>query len=318
MTPRKYTELVHPNRKYDAYITEMNAALEQKFQDILPFIHRGGAVYDDGCGDGSLLRRIAGYMHPRWDGCRFVGVDGSREMLRRAAEAESPQSYHNKGMDLTLFCGNVQGYSLDGRRDHHADFVVSSSVMHEIWSYGSQEESVRLYLSDKFNQLRRGGRLIIRDVVGPENNDEAVRLILNNHNGVDLGDRCKNPALLSTHGLFRLFLRSFKPDGRLVEYKTTDVNTYELRLQDAAEFILKLPYTDQWWAEIREEFCFWSFSKWCTVFADEGFKLLPGSRQYTNTWRVDNHFAGRFTLTDLHGEPLAYPPTNMVLVGEKR
>ena len=307
--------IYHPTRNYDAYVYEMNAALDQKFEDIKPFLNQGGVIFDDGCGDGSLLRRVAHYLADNWHEVRAVGVDGSREMIRRAMNREPVVT--NDGLLVSTYFvrGHIQGYSLN-MPEYKANTVIASSVLHEVWSYGAQEESVQLYLQDKFDQLKPGGRLIIRDVVGPEEPDNLVRMRCNTENG---NDRQQNPALLSTHGLFELFLKTFKRDGYAVKARPSHpCGKWDLRLQDAAEFILKLPYTDQWFAEMREEFCFWSFSRWCRELADAGFKIVGGSKYYTNEWRITNHFEDRVQLFDLSGDPLPYPPTNMVLVGEKR
>ena len=96
------------------------------------------------------------------------------------------------------------------------------------------------------------------------------------------------------------------------------------RYRDAAEFLSKKDYADNWMSEMNEEFCFWSFSRWKQVLAETGFHVQenpnqPGqaSRAYTNPWIIDQRYRAKVELLDLNESPLPWPPTNMVLVAEK-
>ena len=98
------------------------------------------------------------------------------------------------------------------------DTTICNSTLHELWSYAAQEKTVRAYLAEKFRQLRAGGRLIIRDVVGPEKGDEIVFLYCADNDGGDLsGDNWKpleNRAPewlreLSTRSRFFVFAHDF-------------------------------------------------------------------------------------------------------------
>jgi hypothetical protein len=98
-------------------------------------------------------------------------------------------------------------------------------------------------------------------------------------------------------------------------------------LKNAAEFITKKDYFDNWKSELQEEFAFWSFSEWKKALQDAGFQVkenpnLPeqGSRAYINPWMVEHRFAGKVELYDLTSQGMRkrdYPVTNMVLVADK-
>lgn len=83
------------------------------------------------------------------------------------------------------------------------------------------------------------------------------------------------------------------------------------------EFISKMEYTDNWASEMHEEFCFWSLTDWLRELNEAGLSPHPSSHAYVNTWRVEHRFAGHVRLADVDGIALAFPVTNMVLVGEK-
>jgi hypothetical protein len=99
---------------------------------------------------------------------------------------------------------------------------------------------------------------------------------------------------------------------------------FVVRLRSAVEFLSRKDYVDNWQSELNEEFCFWSFPEWKQVLAETGFQVLENSneagktsRVYANPWIVANRYENHARLFTQKGEALPWPPTNMVLVGEK-
>jgi hypothetical protein len=132
---------------------------------------------------------------------------------------------------------------------------------------------------------------------------------------------------LSTCSRFFLFARDFLGGQGGFFFKEELHNNrlcFRLTLQQAAEFLSKKDYTDNWPSEMNEEFCFWNFSKWKQVLAEIGFQIIEnpnneaeGSRVYTNPWIVEHRHAGHVEVMDLQGQILPWPPTNMVLIAER-
>jgi ATP dependent DNA ligase domain len=98
---------------------------------------------------------------------------------------------------------------------------------------------------------------------------------------------------------------------------------FQLTLRQAAEFLSKKDYTDNWPSEMNEEFCFWNFSIWKQVLTGIGLQIFEnpncpteGSRVYANSWIVEHRHAGHVEVMDLQGQILSWPPTNMVLIAE--
>jgi SAM-dependent methyltransferase len=221
------------------------------------------------------------------------------------------------------------------------DTTICNSTLHELWSYGGQEPTVREYLAEKFRQLRPGGRLIIRDVVGPEDGDKLVYLYCNAEDGNELWDdawqttESRFPEWLrdlSTRSRFLVFAHDFLAGRRAkqkagFEFQKVDrahQPGFLLSQRSAAEFLSKKDYVENWRSELNEEFCFWSFTQWKQVLAEVGFSVVEnpnqpetGSRTYTNPWIVTNRYEGHAQLFTTSGSPLPWPPTNMVLVAEK-
>ncbi|BDI28227.1 hypothetical protein CCAX7_002780 [Capsulimonas corticalis] len=301
-------------RDYNTYASTMAEVIDLKYQAIKDYIVPGKIV-DEGCADGALISRIV-RDYPDSD---IIGVDLSAEMLARAHEWKRAGAFGNafvffKQQNLTTPVSDSQANT--------SDTVICNSTLHELWSYGRRAESVRSYLRDKHKQLRRDGRLVIRDVVGPSGADNIVQLWCSASDGRTTPEYLDTPAHeLSTYSRFLKFQHDFSP--RPLHHDSIadahgDAPQFRLPLRDAMEFITKMEYTDNWASEMHEEFGFWAFDDWKRELTAAGFALHPASQPYVNEWRVANIFTGHVRLEDMDGAPLPWPVTNMVLVGEKR
>jgi SAM-dependent methyltransferase len=325
-------------RNYSTYAVGMSdkAILELKYNDIRQAIVPG-RIADEGCADGALLVPIARDF-PDSD---LIGIEITGEFMARCIERQRALEYggtyihfHQRNITEAIF------------QPESIDTTICNSTTHELWSYGDQEKTLLPYLKEKFRQTRKGGRLVIRDVVGPENREEEVLLWCNDKDGsnteihktcADMETLTPHIAGLSTAARFERFALDYLAEqrarrrmpGTLRFEKVSHEGRrfFKLRLRDAMEFLMKKDYADNWKSELNEEFTFWSFSHWKRVLGEIGFRVrenpndpTKGSRAYTSPWIVKNRFEGKVELYRQQGgalERLPYPVTNMVLVGEK-
>jgi SAM-dependent methyltransferase len=304
----------------------MNEIVRLKYLDIRAGI-RPGRVVDEGCADGALLAEISRDF-PDSD---LFGIDLSAEFAGRFHERQRAGEFG--GAYVHFFHRNLLDRIFE---PESIDTTICNSTLHELWSYGEGEKSVRGYLAEKFRQLRPGGCLIVRDVVGPEEGEQKILLWCSDEDG-------ENPApdkvvqettresawlqRLSTRGRFHLFAHDFCVGRSPFAFDAASLNgraTFRLTLRQAAEFLSKKDYTDNWTSEMNEEFCFWSFTKWKCVLSEIGFHIEEnpnrsgeGSRVYANPWIVQHRYDGHAGLFDLNGQNLPWPPTNMVLFAVK-
>ncbi|MCL4265553.1 MAG: methyltransferase domain-containing protein [Anaerolineae bacterium] len=318
------------SRDYAAYAYGMGnqEIIRLKYGDIKEAI-LPGKIVDEGCADGALLALIAADF-PDSD---LIGIEITGEFMARALDrlragdfGGAYVHFHQRNIAQPLFePGSI-------------DTTICNSTTHELWSYGAGEATLRAYLAEKFRQTRAGGRLVIRDVVGPEAKEQEVYMWLNAADGrapdpqppTDPEARRQYGEGLSTDGRFHHFAQDFL--AAPIRYRREEVDGVPyvvLTLQEAVEFMSKKDYTDNWDSEMHEAFAFWSFSQWKAALAVAGFTVLEnpneparGSRVYTNPWIVQNRWEGKVKLYRRMGDgrllPLPWPPTNTVMVGEKQ
>jgi 2-polyprenyl-3-methyl-5-hydroxy-6-metoxy-1,4-benzoquinol methylase len=321
-----------------AYLMGNSDIITLKYQDIQPAIIPGKIV-DEGCGDGALLVPIARDF-PDSD---LIGIEITGEFIARGKERQRAGEFggtfvhfHQRNITQPIFEPNS------------IDTTICNSTVHELWSYGEQARTVSDYFALKYKQTRKGGRLLIRDVVGPENKEQEVYLWLNDQDGrndnifAQFNDRKALMAhlnSLSTYGRFLRFTRDFLSEMRstgqrgpetAVQYREETIEDQRyivLSLKDAVEFMTKKDYTNNWYSEMNEEFAFWDFEKWKGALKTAGFHIIEnpnhpqsGSRVYVNPWIVKNRWQGKVKLFQRFNGRLkefAFPITNIVLVGEK-
>jgi hypothetical protein len=322
------------DRDYGTYALGMSnqEIISVKYADIKETL-LPGKIVDEGCADGALLTLVARDF-PDSD---LIGIEITGEFMARARERQragqfggSFVHFHQRNILHEIFEPNA------------IDTTISNSTVHELWSYGDGERTVREYFARKFAQTRPGGRLVIRDVVGPADKAQEVVMWLDRRDGANetvFQEYSRQEELarylrgLSTYARFLRFARDFRAESAGeagVAYRELEIGGEPhilLALQDAVEFMGKKDYVDNWRSEMHERFAFWDFGEWKAALAEAGFRIVEdpnapsrGSRVYTSSWIVGNRWQGRVALfrqSDGELEPLPFPPTNIVLVGEK-
>jgi SAM-dependent methyltransferase len=290
-------------RDYGTYAKGMDQNMEFKFNDIKPFICEGKIV-DVGCGTGALINLLAKNF-PESD---IIGIEATRKFY----EYCKLQDYSNPF--VFFYRRNIMDQNF---KNNTINSFIYSSVLHEVYSYIGEKELVKV-LEHTHNQLLDGGRIIIRDVVGPEHGEKIVYMDLNSTDGKSSGKINQ----LSTYHKFFQFVKDF--NKRKITYIKTVIKnkTYiKTTLQNAYEYISKMNYTDNWKSEMHEEFGFWSFSDWTKKLNKIGYRVVNGSKTFSSKYIIDKMYTGKVNLYVMNGknlEKIEYPPTNMILAAEKK
>ena len=127
--------------------------------------HQPIQIADIGCCDGALCRTLSDFLPPN---TKYVGLDLSKDMLDVAREKDTKTNKTNS----QYFVGNAFDLPF---KDNKMDVIIASSIMHELYSYESEEynekpyskESILHFMQQAYNCLKPGGILIIKDPATP-------------------------------------------------------------------------------------------------------------------------------------------------------
>jgi hypothetical protein len=299
-----------------------DSILQLKWRDIAQHVV-DGLIVDEGCADGSLLV-LAAAAFPDAD---FIGIDLAREMLTRCHArlaaghfGEAFVHFHQRNLVDAIF------------RDNSVSTTICNSTAHELFSYCDGLATLDHYLGLKFKQLRIGGRLLIRDVIGPSNKhatrtmrlcttdgaNEVEQMLANKQDRAEAKLRA-----LSAAARFRIFLADFVAVQHAAESAPELVDgggggdevVWRVSARLASEFRAHIDYVESWASEVQEQFAFFSFEDWTALLERHGFTVVrPASHAYCSEWLAKNRFAHRVTIDDDTDDPM---PTNVVLVAEK-
>ncbi len=287
-------------RDYNSYARGMDQNIEFKFNDIAPFVMQGKIV-DAGCGTGALIWHLS----KNFEESDVIGIEATRKFYEFCKLQQYPNPF------VYFYRKNILDQNF---KDNTINTFIYSSVLHEIYSYIDKESLIKV-LKNTYKQLVPGGRIVIRDVVGPENAKQKVYLELNEKDGILKGPIPK----LSTYAKFFQFAKDFKL--RKIKYKETVIEKkkfLELTIQDAYEFMSKMNYVENWSSEMNEEFGFWSFSDWKRELEKIGFKIVEGSKPFHSKYIIEKMYKNKVALYKSKKLiPLEYPPTNMIIAAEK-
>jgi cyclopropane fatty-acyl-phospholipid synthase-like methyltransferase len=325
-------------RNYGVYTVGMGQTdvLDVKFADIKQAI-KEGRIVDEGCADGALMVRLA----ERFPDSDIIGIDITGEFVSRVEERQRAGDFGNSFVHV--YQRNILEPVFTPAS---IDTVICNSTLHELWSYGEQAASVRKYLRDKYTELVPGGRLVIRDVVGPEDKEKTIYMKLRDDDGLQAGVNDvhiwneRETRELSTKARFYRFahdfLRELREAGRrdvstqltFAEVERDGEQYICLSLKSAAEFLSRKDYHDNWQSEMNEEFTFWDFAVWQAELKEAGFTVVHDtsesqtfSHTYRNAWITKHRYEPCAALyEEKNGElvPCPFPVTTMVLVGEKQ
>jgi hypothetical protein len=312
-------------RDYNIYVRQMDEIAEMKYKDTASFI-QSGRIGDIGCAVGSWIKQAS--KDDRFRESDFYGIEVSRHLY----EICQQRKYNGEFSNPFVFFSQRNAVTGLVFEPASMNTIHTSSLTHEIESYGSRKDLLQ-FIRNRYDELAPGGVWINRDVVGPFNKEKEILLWLNKEDGSnDLQTTVFKDSYelsiyldpLSTYARFYRFARDFrKKEGYQVNFEEVSINnnTYiKLRLKDAAEFLSRKDYIDNWQSEMHETFCFWDFEEWKDQLQYAGFKIHADSRAFTNQWIVENRWQGKACLFTWNGNeliPEEYPLTTMFLVGIK-
>jgi hypothetical protein len=312
------------SRDYGTYVKQMDEIAHLKYQETAAYL-KPGKIGDIGCAVGSWIKLAA--QDQRLNESEFYGI----EVTRKLYDICSQRKHNGEFANPSVFFAMKNAVTNLVFQANSMDTIHTSSLTHEIESYGNRGDLLD-FIANRYNELKLGGVWVNRDVVGPENGNKEVFMMLNDADGRN-ADPFKefdteaelNTYLsqLSTFSKFLRFAKDFRAkENEVLQFSKVHINGLigiKLKYKDAAEFMLTKDYTDNWNSEMHETFCFWSFDEWKQALERVGFRLRPESKAYQNPWIAENRWYGKVELFEDEElkNKMPYPPTNMLVVAEK-
>lgn len=312
------------SRDYNTYVRQMDEIAELKYHETAPYI-TPGLIGDIGCAVGSWIKCAC--EEARLSECDFYGIEVARQLFNICKQRKENGEFSNPN----VFFAQKNAVINLVFRPNTISTIHTSSLTHEIESYGSREDLIH-FIENRYQELRPGGVWINRDVVGPDEGDKEIFMSLLSEDGADDWDKeFENRKQLgqylnglSTKARFLRFAKDFRSkENDRISYELEEIEgkTYmKISLRDAAEFLLTKDYTDNWESEMHERFCNWSICDWKEVLQNKGFKVDPNSVSYLNPWIEENRLkrkAELFVKSNGKLVPQSFPPSNMLVIASK-
>ena len=312
-------------RDYESYRAAFEENAFRKVDAFAPYV-QPGRIVDVGCATGQTIKLLC--TKPELFESDFYGIEAARPLY-----AICEQRQHNGAF------GNANVFFYQRNIMHSEIFPVNSvntiitmALTHEIESYMGRQ-SLLDFIQRMYDMLVPGGVYINYDVVGPQKKDTDVWVTFTEDDGANPTDlyppeAANDSVFLKTLSSRSRFLR-FCEDFRKEEHDTITVRTelidgveyFVLPYGDVCEFLAKKDYTESWFSEMHERFCFWGYTDWTNELAKVGFQLHQASTAVQNPWLIKHRFAPAAQIYSKNKTgsliPVPHPDTNSMLIAQK-
>ncbi|QQG42144.1 MAG: methyltransferase domain-containing protein [Candidatus Woesebacteria bacterium] len=293
----------------EIYVQSMEKSVEAKAKEIFPWV-KPGVIVDAGAGAGPLTDLLS----KSFPGSTIVALDMSSDMIDRLNRRFEGRK------NVEVVHGDIDSF----RYREPVSTFINVSVFHEDFSFNgySHEKIIKTLIRQK-QALEKGGVDIIRDGVQPE--QEVLYL---------------RPLTEFACDRFIKFVKGFKQvrdvnymignfhsdvfvqNGRR-NFVDADVGKsfIEISSQNASEMFSKYFYAEKNLpVELSEQFGIWTLREYKKILTDLGF-TVKHAETFLLDYLLKEHYSKDFEVFHLKNGVLSnapYPPSTMLLVGEKQ
>ena len=278
----------------DSYLSAMNDADESTKESIVDYAV-GDEIVDVGSGGGVLLD----LLENKYPDKKILGTDISENVIETLTNKKQRENHNwsvmrHNFVEGPLFFGNKE------EEKRKATSIIFSSILHEVYSYTDTKDgkfnidSVKMALSNAYDSLKKGGRIIIRDGIKTDSN-EKLTVTFKTKEGLDFFKNYVN----DFKGLKEI-KRDFEFKGESV---CGDINFMR-------EFLYTYTWGIQSYAhEVQEQFGYMTMREYKEFFGELGANIIEARQLFEEGYR--EHLA---PLVELDKE---FPDSNCIIVVEK-
>lgn len=281
------------------YYERMDSSIGDK-KKIIPHIV-GTKILDVGCGDGVLMEALQS------NGYEAYGLDATAESIERTKLRGFSEDHLALG-----FAHEASNFFAD----NFFDTIICSSIIHEVYSYGSPEygilspETVDDTFKNLLKVLKPGGRLIIRDGIIPEDWDDKQTIIFN-----------PNTTVADIHLVEKyLNMIPFKTEETTPVYRKVNLTKLgDFVYEGSAESVMEFLYTYTWGEkafprETKELYGFHTLTNYVNFLSNFNVKIIS-TESYLQPGYAE-HLKNK-ALIFKNWEYQPFPDSNAIIVIEK-
>ncbi|MBI4134306.1 MAG: class I SAM-dependent methyltransferase [Candidatus Terrybacteria bacterium] len=141
-------------RNERVYLARMSRPMQEKLRVAKYIPQDARTVLDVGCANGAITIALAKLFPQK----QFFGIDLHETFVKRAQESAAKEGIKNIQFEQ-IYLRDLLA------RPGRFGAVIFVSVLHEFYAYGEGISSVLKALADAHELLRRGGEIVIRDMI---------------------------------------------------------------------------------------------------------------------------------------------------------
>jgi ubiquinone/menaquinone biosynthesis C-methylase UbiE len=288
------------------YVSAMEKSAADKMR-VFPFV-RGNTIVDLGAGAGP----ITVLLQKKFPQSKILAIDNSADMIKRLKKR-----FKNDPL-VEVIQADAQTFTYP----QEIDSLLLISVVHEIFSFSHySHQAVIEAFNNAHRLLKKGGRLIIRDGVQPE--QESLYLKPKHQEAYQRFNKFiesfKVRPLVFSEGTFRQDSFIQHHPQNFQEFKKGNY-LIEMHSQDVSELLSKYFYPQvNWQIELSEQFGIWTLREYQHILIELGYYIVY-AETYVLPYLLKTHYTKDFTVFKLENGTLVeaqYPPSTMILVAEK-
>ena len=274
--------------------------------------HEPLQIADIGCCDGALCRKLSEFLPKNTN---YYGIDLSEGMLNEAVKKDKALGRKNTFYEV----GNAFNLPY---KNNSKDAIILSSIMHELYSYPSEEfgeeayskDSILHFMQHAYDCLKPGGVLIIKDPATPSIDAwEPIKIAnANKYDGEipvieDIEELKKaNITKLSTYDKLRRFTTDFYPAKDNIKWdENGDCIMPRWLVTEWVRHRKWLRTPENWAYEIKENYGTLRPDELSEFAKKTGFSIVKVENisipNETNIYRINN---GEFEIKDMDNNTL--------------
>jgi SAM-dependent methyltransferase len=306
--PTRLEEAEQTRSNMSEYYLQMDISMKEKIDTIInnitiPHTDEELVIYDIGTGTGNLVISLFIILKTQYPDLNLfmVGIDLMETSIRTAIENADKNDITRQAVsDGHIIFHISNATNINDEFLPKANYIIYSSIIHEIYSYTEQVDSnyvcseikriqsVEKAFEQAYKLLKPNGKVIIRDFIRPDMSNEIINVAF------------KKTKYQNICSAFQKFIDDHRKESRhyflftlvypscqTLDCADDEYLVYETNIQTLYEFLYRKDYINNWEVELNERYGFWTESGISSLLTTGGFKI-DLLQKYHNSWIMKN------------------------------